>query len=271
MNLQIGPFALQWAHILALACALLAVGVGRFIGRTHGVGISDALIDMTLVAALTGRVVFVALWFPAYQDDPWSIFDIRDGGFDLWSASVAAALMAAWRVRQRPALKRPLAAGLSSGLAAWGALLFVGFNGGPPTNGLPALNLTNLDGIQMPLASTANGRAMVVNLWATWCPPCQREMPALARAQTHHPNIDFVFVNEGESIGVVRRYLRMVPFQLEHVLLDEGNMLGKSMNSTALPMTLIYGADGRLVFSHQGLISEAVLNMQLDRCCRTRL
>lgn len=75
-------------------------------------------------------------------------------------------------------------------------------------------------------------------------------------------------MNEGESLEVVRRYLRMVPFRLEHVLVDDGNFWGKAMDSSALPMTLIYGPDGRLAFSHQGLISEAVLAMQLDRCCR---
>ncbi|MGI9133917.1 MAG: hypothetical protein ACR2I0_08250 [Rhodoferax sp.] len=141
MNLNIGPLAFQWAHILALACALLAISVGRLVGRNRRVGISEVVFDMALVAVPTGRDVFVALWFAAYQVGPWSIFDIRDDGFDLWSASVAAALMAAWRIRQRPALKRPLAAGLSTGFAAWCALLFVGFSGGPPTHGVPALCL----------------------------------------------------------------------------------------------------------------------------------
>jgi hypothetical protein len=64
--------------------------------------------------------------------------------------------------------------------------------------------------------------------------------------------------------------LHTVPIRLEHVLVDEGNLLGKAMKSSALPMTLIYGPDGQLAFSHQGLISEAVLAMQLKRRGRTR-
>jgi thiol-disulfide isomerase/thioredoxin len=270
MNLNIGSLAFQWAHILALACVLLAIGVGRLVGRKRRVGISDVLFDMALVAVPTGRAVFVALWFSVYQDEPWTIFDIRDGGFELWSAASAALLMAGWRVRQRPELWRPLVAGLSVGLAAWSIFLLTGFNGAPPVQSVPALSLTDMDGIPTPLASAARGRAMVVNMWATWCPPCQREMPALVRAQKLHPEIEFVFVNEGESPEAVRRYQRMVPFRLEHVLVDEGNLLGKAMNSTALPMTLIYGTDEQLVFSHQGLISEAVLAMQLERCCQSR-
>jgi thiol-disulfide isomerase/thioredoxin len=220
-----------------------------------------------LISAFVGRVVFVGQWFSVYQDDPWSIFDIRDGGFEPWSSAVAALLMAGWRVRQSPVLLRPLVAGLSVGLTVWGFLLAGGLTGSPPAQSIPTLTLTGVDGIPRSLVSAANGRPMVVNMWATWCPPCQREMPALARAQKLHPDIEFVFVNQGESLDVVRRYLRMVPFQLEHVLVDEGNLLGKALESTALPMTLIYGTDGLLKYSHQGLISEAVLTVQLKRCC----
>jgi thiol-disulfide isomerase/thioredoxin len=271
MNLNIGPFAFQWAHILVLACALLAIGVGKVVGRKARLGIADVLVDMVLVAVATGRAVFVAQWFSVFQDDLWSVLDIRDGGFEPWSATVAALLMAAWRVRQRPELLQPLASGFAAGFAAWSVLMFAGFNGAPPVQGVPALSLTRMDGMMTPLAPTANGRAMVVNLWATWCPPCRWEMPSLARAQKRYPEIDFVFVNQGESPEVVQRYLRMASFRLEHVLLDEGNTLGKALHSSALPLTLIYGADGKLAYTHQGLISEAVLAMQLERCCRARL
>ncbi len=270
MNLNIGPLAFQWAHILALACTMLAIGVGWLVGRKRQVGISDVLFDMVIAAVPTGRAVFVALWFSAYQEDPWSIFDIRDGGFDPWSAATVSLFVAAWRVRQRPELLRPLVSGILVGLGAWSILLFTGFSSAPQAQGNPALSLTDMDGIPRPLASTTKGRALVVNMWATWCPPCQREMPALARAQKLHPETEFVFVNQGESLDVVRRYLKIVPFQLEHVLMDDGNLLGKAMNSSALPMTLIYGTDGQLAFSHQGLISEAVLAMQLERCCQPR-
>lgn len=269
MNLSIGPLAFQLAHVLALACALMAVGVGRLVGWKRRIGISAVMFDMALVSALVGRTVFVALWFSTYQEDPWSVFDIRDGGFEPWAAAGAAIAMAAWRVRQRPELFRPLVLGLLAGMSLWVVLQLAGFNGAPPTQNIPALRLTGLDGAPTQLAASAKGRAMVVNLWATWCPPCQREMPALARAQKLHQEIDFVFVNEGESLEVVRRYLHFAPFRLENVLVDDGNLLGKAMNSSALPLTMIYGADGKLAFSHQGLISEAVLELQLERCCRT--
>ena len=137
-----------------------------------------------------------------------------------------------------------------------------------PAKAAPAVAFTDASGARHTLASY-KGHYVLLNMWATWCPPCQREMPALSRAQGLHPKVSFVFVNQGESLDVVSRYLRLVPFHLDHVLVDEGNLLGKAMDSTALPMTLIYGANGQLVYSHQGLISEAVLAMQLERCCES--
>ena len=139
---------------------------------------------------------------------------------------------------------KPLFLGVLSGISAWIILLTAGWTGSPPLQALPVISLIDMDGKLKPLIAPVDGRAMVINMWATWCPPCQREMPALARAQKLHPDIEFVFVNEGESLEVVRRYLGMVPFQLQHVLVDDGNFWGKAMDSSALPMTLIYGPDG---------------------------
>lgn len=270
MNLNIGPFAFQLAHILVLACFFIAIAAGWFAGRKRQIGISDVMFDMALVAVPTGRAVFVAIWFSAYQDDPWSVFDIRDGGIEMWSALSAAILMAAWRIRQRPALMKPLLIGMLAGIGAWTILFAAWWIGAPLPKAIPAISLIDMDGRSKLFVAPTDGRAMVVNMWATWCPPCQREMPALARAQGLHPNVSFVFVNQGESLDVVRRYLRLLPFHLDQVLVDDGNLLGKAMDSSALPMTLIYGENGRLVYSHQGLISEAVLSMQLERCCELR-
>lgn len=255
------------AHILGLACVLVAIGVGRLVGKKRQIGIADAVFDMALVAVPVGRAVFVIIWFSVYQEDPWSIFDIRDGGFELWSAVAAAIAVAAWRVRQQPSLMLPLVSGLLAGMGFWFLLPMAEITGAPPEQGMPALSLIALNGEPIPLAALAKGRAVVVNMWATWCPPCRREMPALAHAQRLHPEISFVFVNQGESLAVVQRYLLRQSFRLDHVLVDQGNLLGKFMHSSALPMTLIYSTHGQLTFSHQGLISEAVLAMQLDKCC----
>ena len=49
------------------------------------------------------------------------------------------------------------------------------------------------------------GKVIFLNLWATWCPPCVREMPMLQRAQRDNPGVNFVFVN---SRGLCERLTR---------------------------------------------------------------
>ena len=225
---------------------------------------------MALVAIPAGRLVFVAEWFSAYQEQPWSIFDIGDGGIDLWAAFGAATLMAVFRVHQRPLLFKPLSAGLIVAFGMWTAFQFLGFDTEKPPKDLPIVSLVDMEGRPEQLMAIPGKKPLVINVWATWCPPCRRELPTLARAQSLHWDVEFVFVDQGEPTEVVQKYLRAMPFKLLHVLIDEKNALGKAMNSSALPMTFIYDVNGKLAYRHQGVISEAVLAKHLEQCCQIR-
>ena len=108
------------------------------------------------------------------------------------------------------------------------------------------------------------GKVVVVNLWATWCPPCRREMPVLDAARRREPGIRFVFVNQGEGAGEVARFLAGQRFDTRDVLLDGGGRLGALVGSRALPTTLFYGADGRLLGTHLGELSDASLAQALE-------
>src|SRR5690554_8147761 len=65
--------------------------------------------------------------------------------------------------------------------------------------------LTDIQGNQLTL-SDYKGKPVVVNLWATWCPPCIREMPVLDEAQQANQDIHFVFVNQGEDSAEVTHF-----------------------------------------------------------------
>ena len=130
----------------------------------------------------------------------------------------------------------------------------------------PALSkkhVTLLNGETTTLAALADGRPLVVNLWATWCPPCRREMPVLAAAQRREPGIGFVFANQAESRAVVERYLNASELTLTHVALDRYAELGRVAGSDVLPATLFYDADGRLIETHLGELSAATLAAKL--------
>lgn len=270
LNVNLGPFALQISHLLLLAALLVAAGVGHQVGRRQQIGIGNSLVDMLWAALLAARLAFVATWFDLYRSAPWSMLDIRDGGFTLWAGLLAASGVALWRGWRRRALRQPLLWGLTAGLLAWGALFGVmGALDKASKPGLPTVALTTLAGTPTDLASMAKGKPMVVNLWASWCPPCRREMPVLAAAQQQETQVTFVFANQGEGGTAAQRYLGAGQLNLANVLLDPNTALGRAIGSTALPTTLFYDASGRLVDTHLGELSAASLASKLNRL-RTR-
>ncbi len=264
--LSIGPLALPTQIAIAAVCALIAAAVGYWAGRRHRVNLSTTLLDMALAAVLAARLAFVLLWFDDYRHEPWSILDLRDGGFTAWAGWLAAGLVALWQAARRPALRRPLTLGLLAGALGWlaapGALRF----GVEPTLAeLDTVALVTPQGHPASLAALAAGKPVVVNLWATWCPPCRREMPVLASAQRQTADAKFVFANQGEDASTTEQFLAEQHLDLDHVVLDRGKGLGRSYGSTALPITLFYDGQGRLVETHLGSLSAASLASKLAR------
>lgn len=266
LSVNVGPFALPVSQLLLLGALLAALAVGHLVGRRQKTGgIGHSLSDMLLVGLLAARIAFVALWFDTYRQAPWSMLDIRDGGFTPWAGAAVALLVALWQGWRRPPLRQPLLLGLVAGALVWGALwgtLRLTEEAKPM---LPTVQLTTLAGQSEELARLAAGRPMVVNLWASWCPPCRREMPVLAAAQQSETGVVFVFANQGEGAAAVLRYLSASQLALDHVLLDTDSALGKVVGSASLPTTLFYDARGQLVHAHLGELSAASLASQLQK------
>jgi thiol-disulfide isomerase/thioredoxin len=149
-----------------------------------------------------------------------------------------------------------------------GALVLVGTFGAIQimnSASMPKGSLMTLEGKPADLAQLAAGNPMVINLWATWCPPCRHEMPLLASAQEQEAGISFTFANEGEDRETVKRYLASAQLDLVNVLLDPAAGIGREIGSIALPITLFYDKGGRLVDTHIGGLSEDSLANKLDR------
>lgn len=262
---SLGPLPMSLV-VLVLAFAI-AVTVGRRVARAPGqppLKVMPTMLDMLLVGVVAARLGFVLAWLPQYLADPWSIIRIGDGGFTLWAGVPAALVYGAWKVHKAKPLQRPLIMGVMAGLASWvafgGALMLMQ----QATVRLPSSGLITLDGGSTSL-SAMSGKPMVVNLWATWCPPCRREMPVLAKAQAQRGDVTFAFVNQGESGQVIRDYLRGSGLQLRNVLLDPASVVSQETGSRGLPTTLFFDAAGRLVDTHMGGLSEASLVQKLQR------
>lgn len=264
--LSLGPLSVS---VLILLMALAAAcGTAWIVGRawlgTQWHQLLSGLADLLLVGWLCARLGFVLRWWPQYASDPGSILMIHDGGYLPLAGVLGALAFGAWRTRGQPAYRRALGLSAVTGVAAWivlaGTLRMVQ----QETLRVPPLTLATLDGQRRALSSFT-GKPLVVNLWATWCPPCRREMPVLAQAQQRLGGIDFVFVNQGEDAAAIRRYLQGSGLELRNVLLDPSGAAARAIATHGLPATLFFDANGRLAATHFGPLSAASLSAKLSR------
>lgn len=124
----------------------------------------------------------------------------------------------------------------------------------PPGTAAPALRLPDLDEEMTDLADY-RGRVVVVNFWATWCPPCRREMPSLERLNLglQEEGVTVLAVNIGEDADTVFAFLGTVEpaptfpllFDPEAVSLDDWGVKG-------LPTTFVVAPDGSLAYRAVG-------------------
>lgn len=262
LSFNLGPLAIPFSVALSGCAWLMALGAGYLAGRRQRISVAGPLNDMLLWGLIAARLGFVAIWFEQYRPQPWGMLDIRDGGFHLWAGIGGALAWAMWHGSRQPALRRPLAIALLAGALTWGA--GKAWLTGNETPALSAQALATLSGPQTTLPALADGRPVVVSLWASWCPPCRREMPLLQAAQQHENDVRFIFVNQGETAASVQQYLQTEKLQLENVLLDPAGQLGKTYRSVALPTTLFFDARGKLVATHLGELSAASLASKLE-------
>jgi len=218
-----------------------------------------------LFGVLAARLGFVWEWRSVYLHEPWTILDIRDGGWEAVAGFAAASLYGLVLLQRQPALRKPITAAGLAVLVFWtaGETAIATLTAGS-RQPMPAFSLPALDGGGPIAMSGFAGKPTVVNLWATWCPPCRREMPLLQQAQATRTDMNFVFVNQGETREAVVRYLQEQGFALHNVLLDVRRETGAVFNEQALPTTLFFDTQGRLVSTRVGALSAATLAERLD-------
>ncbi|WP_162249899.1 TlpA disulfide reductase family protein [Massilia sp. Root351] len=259
-SVNVGPLVLQASHVLLAMAFGIAAGVGYLAGRKNKVNVTGILLDMVLAALVAGRIAFVIIRFNDFRGAPWwAVFDIRDGGGN-WPAAIAGALaVGVWRCWRKPQLQAPLGAGLIAAVFAWD------MSGS-------AIALRSAQGAAAPAAirHIAGGKPMVVNFWASWCPPCRREMPVLAKTQQQRRDVAFVFVNEDADAAAGQRFLSERGFAVTNAVHDADAGIAHAVGASAFPTTLFYAADGKLAGLHVGELSQASLNAYLEKIARPK-
>jgi len=116
----------------------------------------------------------------------------------------------------------------------------------------PAFELAGPDASIHRLADF-KGQPLIVNFWATWCPPCRAEMPSMQRAweQLQAEGIGMIAINVGEDAETVQAFLEQIPVSFP-LPLDTDSKVSQRWPMRGLPTTFVVGPEGRLIYKATG-------------------
>ncbi|GIP37511.1 thioredoxin-like protein YneN [Paenibacillus sp. J31TS4] len=124
----------------------------------------------------------------------------------------------------------------------------------------PEFTLTGLDGKTHQL-SDYKGKTVVVNFWATYCPPCREEMPDIQKQAAKWADKDVVVlgVNVAESKVTAKNFVDQLGVTFP-ILLDSKDKIRREYGVLNYPTTVFVKPDGKIAVIKEGLMDEAYLD-----------
>lgn len=252
--LTIGPLMFATDRLLAVALIGVFLGFGAWVdGRTNS-GASRATWIVLCIGIVAARLGYVAENYAAFAIEPWTIVALWQGGFTWWVGVIAAAVGIVVLLGLQQATAMLLASLALIGLANVGAMHLLA----PPVRPFPqGVVVAHADGQALPLDGL-RGQPFVINLWATWCAPCRREMPMLIDVVSKS-DVPVLLVNQGEALHTVSSFLKRENLAASRAVLDPDGALGRAVGAQGYPTTLFVDAAGNIRRTHAGEISRAAL------------
>ena len=133
---------------------------------------------------------------------------------------------------------------------------------------MPNIPLYRLDGSETDFYEVADGKPVVLNYFASWCPPCQAEMPDFVKAfNTYEDRVTFIFLDaldgERESLATLRTFIKKQEMDESSVFYDEG-IFSYIFQTTSLPTTVFFYGDGAIAGGQLGMVNEQYLKLAID-------
>ena len=125
----------------------------------------------------------------------------------------------------------------------------------------PQLEVTDINGRRVRL-SDYKGKVVLINFWATWCPPCRAEMPDLVRLQREHGKDGLQIIGityPPERRARVRRFARSLKVNYP-IILGTREMKARFSSEETLPLTVVINRDGKV----SDIISGILLRQEFD-------
>jgi len=127
----------------------------------------------------------------------------------------------------------------------------------------PDFTLLLPDGRYTTLAEL-KGRPVLINFWATWCPPCRAEMPELLQAARDYPDLAMLAVNVAEKPALVSQFAEQFRMDVP-VVVDPQGAISDRYGVRGLPTSIFLDADGKITDVMPGAINRAVIDRVLQR------
>lgn len=128
---------------------------------------------------------------------------------------------------------------------------------------LPDVELVAIDGGATISLADIDGPA-VVNLWATWCAPCRREIPDFESVhRARGDEVRFVGINIGEDADDAADFLEEVGATYDQYL-DSAGFVVTELRTATMPVTLVLGPDGTISTKHLGPMDQDDLEAAID-------
>ncbi len=128
---------------------------------------------------------------------------------------------------------------------------------------VPNFSLESIDGKTVTLRDY-KGKIILINFWASWCPPCQAEMPSLEAYYRDHKDDGFIVlaVNHKEPQETVAAFAEKMDLTFP-VLLDTDGSTAQTYGVTGMPTSFFVGRDGELLGYWPGALTQEMLEQGL--------